>query len=245
MTDIDPSQFYSGGFFLIRAVETPQGLDESGLLPEKIISLSNCFCVKFDIHWNGKVMNSDSMIEFGVSKPKQEQFEKWCDDNWFKQFEIGGMFNSIEYAQNFVAEFIPDTRDLYLIEVGLPVYFMTQNLRETTPDNNSEVSINKRISDRTPLSQNGISLGFEIVGSEPYGFSHSWLCSYIHRDMHDLYGIKPNQYGFIDTFDDAKKVYDWIAEDEMKGTRAEPIPYDFWLIISHPLKEETENPPSK
>lgn len=241
MTNIDRSQFYSGGFFLIRAIETPQGLDDSDLLPEKIISLSPCFCPKFDIHWNVKIMNSDEIIEFGVSESKWEQFEKWCDNNWFKQIEIGGMFNSIKYAQDFVDEFISDTTDLYLIEVGLPIYFVNDKLRELTSDN-SDVSINKRIVEKTPLLQNGIPLGFEVVGSESYGFSCSWLCNYIHRDMHELYDINPNQYGLLDDYNDAKKVYDWIAEDEMKGTRAEPIPYDFWLLVSHPLMEETENP---
>jgi hypothetical protein len=53
--------------------------------------------------------------------------------------------------------------------------------------------------------------------------------------MHDLYGIRPNPYGLIDTFTDAKKVHDWIAEDNLQGTRAEPEPYAPWLLVSYPL----------
>jgi hypothetical protein len=53
--------------------------------------------------------------------------------------------------------------------------------------------------------------------------------------MHELFGIRPNQYGLISTYDEAKKVHDWIAEDNMQGTRAEPYPYDAWLLVSYPL----------
>jgi hypothetical protein len=53
MTDIDRAQFYSGGFFLVRAVETPHGLDDSDLLSEKIISLSPCFCPCIEKYKNG------------------------------------------------------------------------------------------------------------------------------------------------------------------------------------------------
>jgi len=45
----------------------------------------------------------------------------------------------------------------------------------------------------------------------------------------------------LDSYTDAKQINDWIAEDEGKGTRAEPEPYDFWLVLSYPL--EVNNPP--
>jgi hypothetical protein len=53
--------------------------------------------------------------------------------------------------------------------------------------------------------------------------------------MVNLYNIRPNSSGLIDSYDDAKKVYVWIAEDHMQGHRAEPEPYDIWLLISYPL----------
>lgn len=98
------------------------------------------------------------------------------------------------------------------------------------------------ISKHLPVSPDGIILGFDVTGFEYHDLSCSWFCTYIHRDMYELYQIKSNSYGLLDDYEDAKKVYEWIAEDEMKGTRAEPIPYDFWLLVSHPLTAETENP---
>ena len=42
----------------------------------------------------------------------------------------------------------------------------------------------------------------------------------------------------IDSYEYAKKIYDWIAEDEQKGTRAEPEPYDFWLLTSYSIEPD-------
>ena len=81
-------------------------------------------------------------------------------------------------------------------------------------------------------------LGFEIASFAYHDFGHSWLCSGINQDMYQLYGIHPNAYGLIDTAEDARKVYDWIAEDEMQGRRAEPEPYAYWLLVSYPLADE-------
>ena len=241
MTNIDRSQFYSGGFFLIRAIDTPDGLDDDDLLPEKIISLSTCFCPRFQIHWNMKLTNADSCIEFGVSEAKIKQFEKWCNDHWFKGIEIGGMFNSIVLTREFVDEFIPDTTNLYLIEVGLHEYLGKNNWREQIPVDSSKVGVDLRIQHKLPMSTGGTVLGFEVVSYLYHDFSHSWLCNYIHRDMYELYNIKPNEFGFIDNFDDAKKTYEWIEEDK-RGRRGEyREPYDFWLIVSHPLGDNNHD----
>lgn len=78
-------------------------------------------------------------------------------------------------------------------------------------------------------------LGFEVV-SYWYQLGHSWLCSGLEREMHQLFGISPNARGFIDTLEQAMQVYEWIAEDEQKGQRAEPEPYYPWLVVEYPLK---------
>jgi hypothetical protein len=245
MTNIDRSQFYSGGFFLIRAVETPQGLDDSNLLPEKIISLSSCFCKKLDNTWTWTADKTEEAFEFGISESKWDMFKSWCSTQYqAEQLDMYGMFNSKQIVQDCVQQFISDKTNLHLIEVGLPHYLGADNWREQIPDDGHDVGIEQRISRCIPMLKDGLTLGFEVVSYCYHDFGHTWLCSYLHREMHELYGIKPNQYGFIDTFDDAKKVYDWIAEDDMRGRRGEPEPYDFWLVVSHPLEEEKGNPPT-
>lgn len=237
MTDIDRSQFYSGGFFLIRAVETPQGLDDGGLLPKKIISLSSCFCKKLDNTWTWIPDKTEEAFEFGISESKWEAFKVWCGAQYQnEQLDMYGMLSSKQVAQDCIQQFIPDTTDLYLVEVGLPQYIGKDNWREQIPDDGHAVGVEKRISQCIPMLKDGRTLGYEVVSYCYHDFGHTWLCGYLHRDMNKLFDIQPNQYGLIETFDEAKKVYKWIAEDEMNGSRAEPEPYDFWLVVLHPLE---------
>ncbi|MCA9885199.1 MAG: hypothetical protein KC708_19615, partial [Anaerolineae bacterium] len=63
----------------------------------------------------------------------------------------------------------------------------------------------------------------------------SWLCSGLEKDMFTLFGIRPNEHGLLNSLEDAMKVYEWIAEDECKGYRAEPEPYFPWLVVSYSI----------
>ena len=239
MTEIDRSQFYSGGFFLVRASETPQGLDKNSLLPAKLISLSACFCKKFDIVWTWTPYDKEAGLEFGIPESKWEELIAWCKHVYQKdQLDLYGMFNSKQFAQDCIELFLPDTDDLYLIEIGLPTYPSVDSWHKRSLNEGSPAGVDLRISRQIPILETGNVLGYEVLSYDYHNLGHTWLCSLIHNDMYELYGIKPNQHGFLATYDDAKKVYDWIAEEEMKGTRAEPEPYDFWLVISHPLAED-------
>jgi hypothetical protein len=87
---------------------------------------------------------------------------------------------------------------------------------------------------RQELEHEGKVLGYELLGYEE-SLAHSWLCSGLDREMYTVFGIRPNQHGLIDSLDEAMQVYDWIAEDEQQGHRAEPEPYYPWLLVEYPL----------
>jgi hypothetical protein len=55
--------------------------------------------------------------------------------------------------------------------------------------------------------------------------------------MADQFGIQPNEHGLIATPDEAMQVYEWIAEDEQRGHRAEPEPYYPWLLVEYPIDD--------
>lgn len=96
--------------------------------------------------------------------------------------------------------------------------------------------IAKRVKQGIAVEPGGTPIGYDILSYGGYrDFGHSWLCSGLEKDMHELFGIRANELGLLATYDDARKVYEWIAEDECKGIRAEPEPYDMWLLLSYPL----------
>ena len=94
--------------------------------------------------------------------------------------------------------------------------------------------VSKVVRGGQPLAAGGQALGYELL-SYDQNINDSWLCSGIERDMADQFGIRPNAHGLIATLDEAMQVYDWIAEDEQRGHRAEPEPYYPWLLVDYPL----------
>lgn len=236
MTEINRSQFYSGGFFLIRSGHPDWEELNDGLLPDTLVSLSYCINQRFNLVWTWIPNDKNSAIEFGIREDKWEEVKNWCSENFEEKVDLGGMFHSVEVAQDFIADFVVDLDDLWLIEIGLPQFLKSLQWEEPTSDDFPIQGIEKRIEQEISLSTDGDILGFDIVNYEYQNLSHSWLCSYFHRDMFDMFGIQTNQYGLIHNYDETMKIYDWISDEEMIGNRGEPQPYDFWLLVSHPLK---------
>jgi len=85
------------------------------------------------------------------------------------------------------------------------------------------------------LAEGGQPFGFEVVSFEYGDFGHSWLCSYLHSEMHNLFGIQPGQYGLMRSEQDARRVYEWVEEEGKSNHRVDPVPYDYWLLVEYPL----------
>ncbi len=142
------------------------------------------------------------------------------------------MFYSPESARSFIKRFDLNTENLFIIGAGLPKE-LHQAWVEEEADNEG---IAKRVKQGLPVEAGGEPLGYDVVSYSYHDLAHSWLCSGLDRDMNELFGIRTNDIGLLDTYADAKQINDWIAEDEGKGTRAEPENYDFWLLMSYPVK---------
>jgi hypothetical protein len=239
--EIDLSDYIAGGYFVVKYAHN--GLQRSDLLPERLISLSECICQKLNIVWGWNIENYDhkeQAFNFGIPTDKVEAFCEWCAGK-----DPGALY-SLDIAREFIAEFLADTSDVVLVGIAMykdmvegflaankqKVYFANEGI-----DKEFIHGVNYVLSEGNRLPTDSNPLGFEVVGYSYNDLGHSWLCSSLDKDMHELFSIRPNQYGLIDSYEDAKKVYDWIAEDEMRGTRSEPEPYYPWLIVQYPLVE--------
>jgi hypothetical protein len=236
MVDLD--DYYAGGYFLIHAGKPDWEQLKTDLLPEKVISLSQCINNRFAVHWGWQPGDRRSLVQFGIPESELEAFITWSQTAVGQEIDVYSVFASTEAARRFIKYFLPDTTDLYLIGVGLPKDLEAKNWRE--PATGELSGVEKQIEAHLPLERGGSILGFEVISFDYSDFGHSWLCNGIHVDMFQLYGIRPNPYGLIDSPEDARRVYDWIDEDKMQGRRAEPEPYDFWLLVSYPLKTEED-----
>lgn len=252
---IDLADYYSGGYFLIRE-DNPDWYEpvKNELGVDKLLSLSTCICPRMDVWWGYYPGNPEAATGFRIPESKLDEFAEWC--SMYPQTEIASMsmFYTVDAAQRFIARFLPNTDGLYLIGVGLykPLeaagwnklpssalkFDLHVDLRLQQGEPQIE-NVEDQITQHLPLAEGGIPLGFEVVSYAYNNFSHSWICSGIYEDMYALYGIRPGQFGLIQTREEAEKVYEWIAEDDQKGHRGEPEPYAYWLLVSYPLSTES------
>ncbi len=232
---IDLNDYYSGGYFLLRAYKPDWPTLQTDLLPDKLISLSTHICPRLEVYWGWIPGNPEAALKFGIPEAKLDDFIEWCKSGYENDLDYPSMFYSPEAARRFIKQFDLDKHNQYIIGTGLPKELEEANWREKGDENVS--GIEKQVEQHLPLETGGGTLGFEVVSYSYSDYGCSWLCNYLHLDMFDLNGIRPNNYGLIDTHIEAKQVYNWIDEGEKQGVRrAEPEPYDFWLLVSYPLE---------
>jgi hypothetical protein len=94
-------------------------------------------------------------------------------------------------------------------------------------DINHGYGLVERVDANIPLAGSGEALGFEPLGFEGTKF-HSWLCHDAPTDAYTLFGICPNGFGFIDSFNDAVRV-----TENLKATGAEPAIWEPWLVVRY------------
>jgi hypothetical protein len=230
---INLDDYYSVGYFLIRADKPDWPPLQTEQFPNKLLSLSLCICPRVCVWWGFEPGDRDAALRFGIPEAKLDEFVKWCSASLNIETDHPSTFNSLDAARRFVERFLPDTRDLYLIGVGFCKYLELADWG--APYTNEIDGIQKRIQQQTALADGGTSLGFEVVCFGYNDFWDSWLCSNLQVDMNELFGIKTGQFGLIQTREEAQQVHDWIAEDKQQGHRGEPEPYAYWLLVSYPL----------
>jgi hypothetical protein len=231
---VDVQDFFSGGYFLLRAGRPDWQLPFGQFLPEgNLISLSEHICrQRLSVIWGWNPGNREAALGFGIPDAQLDEFVTWCGEEYREWMDLTSMFYSPEGAGAFVRRFNLNTENLFIIGAALPKE-LHQAWIEEEPDNQG---IAKRIKQALPVEEGGRLLGYDVVTYSYSDFACSWLCTYLDKEMNEMFGIRANSIGLIDSYADAKRVNGWIAENE-NTTRVEPEPYDFWLLLSYPLED--------
>lgn len=235
METVELQDFYSGGYFLIRANHPGWDQLKSELIPEQLISLSNCICPKFNVNWGWTTGDKQTALDFGIDKNRLEEFLDWCGHEYKETMDMWSMFYTSNDVRQFINRFHVHTEKLYIIGAALPRSIEEIDWQESDDD---AYGIEKRIEQHLPIESGGETLGFEVVSFEYSSFGHSWLCHYLHEDVNRTFGIRPNRYGLFQTLGDAMTVLKWIQAGGDEG-RAHHLPYDVWQLLSYPLEVGT------
>jgi hypothetical protein len=231
----------TAGFLLIKPYSRPDWGSER-LLPQEIISASDCLCPQFPdsyaIKWTSdseenKAKGFDSV---GLSPNLRAAATEWATENFQKSFGWTGVFYSLQDAQSAKALFFPEDSNMWLIGLGLPTEFAVDFLEYAAPPSPKEgyapmgasgwFEVVKKLQ---PLPK-GQFLGFELLNVEHGNVSHSWLCNHLEVHFSETLGIQPNQLGLIEELDDAKQCCEDI-NDEKVG--AEPGLWLPWGLIKY------------
>lgn len=234
----DPTEgFYSAGYFIIKAYDAPDSFTR-GLMPNKLLSVSKCFCTQVSVGWGWEPGDRDAALKFGIREEQWEEFRAWSHAAHPTEMGLWEMFHTPEAAVRFVQRFLKGVDDIHVIGVGIPHDIEATYWRTAQGHFDSEdYGVEHRIDQHLPMASGGQFLGFDVAGFMGYGnFECSWWCNHGHYDVFPLFGPIVGNYGLFKTENDAKRVYDWIAEDKMQGGRAEPQPYYYWLLMEYPVE---------
>jgi hypothetical protein len=232
---IDLSEYYFGGYFLIRADKPDWESLQTQQFPDKLMSLSECICpLRLSVSWGWLPGNREAALQFGIPETKLAEFIQWCGTGFQVEIDHPSTFYTLDAVRRFITRFLTNTDNLYLVGVGVHKQLATDIL--SAVGKNEMPTIKQNIEQQVALAKGGTTLGFEVACYGYNDFWDSWLCSGLEVDMRELFGVQTGQFGLIQTREEAQQVYDWIAEDDQRGHRAEPEPYAYWLLVSYPLR---------
>lgn len=243
----DLSEFISAGFYVTRAVDRRADMS-AALLPATLVSLSGCISAFVPDTWciawttDSQAARLESAARFGLNAQALQELTEWATARFDTSVRWPNVLSNRDAAQELVRQFFGSLPGVKVLELGLHRTLVGKVCEAAEPPPQEpgfapvgRQGIHELLLARNSLNPEGIPLGFEPLIFD-YSLSHSWLCNYFSAasDAADelLLGIKPNQHGLIENYDDARRCVEVISRD----VDAEPGMWLPWLIVDHTLR---------
>jgi hypothetical protein len=238
--EIDLQDYYSGGYFITKYIKRPEVFPK--LLPENIVSLSNCICDFFPDAWaytwthSSEKQIAENAEKFGIDKSEIKEVIDYITSISQDDLGIWNVYNKIDTAVKLRNKFLKKADKLAILGAGLHKSYEDEFIKHTTPPisppgyaPNGESGVHKNIKTQKILEK-GKVLGYELLSTRDWSFplEDSWLCYNMVPEIQEKLGIKPNKEGFIDCYDDALIVADYMSKD-----KPESILWMPWLVIEY------------
>ncbi len=224
----DPNAYICGGYFLVKRIPRPK--DISDLIPETILTLSECFTDIAPDIWAFEGYNvddeerSEEALKFGITGPAvREMVSLLTHENGALP---ANAFPHLSVAQEFYRHSAPEA-DIALLGIGLEPSLMSSLYAQRDDDVNHGYGLIERLELMHPLQIGGEPLGHEPLGFEATKF-HSWLCHDEPPEALKRFGVRPNRHGFIESLADAARV-----TKHLKSAGATPAIWEPWLIVQY------------
>jgi hypothetical protein len=223
------NDYVSGGYYVVKGIPRPNDL--SHILPEKLLTMSNCFtkvvCGIIQLQWdnyeNVREAIADEAKEFGIPEGQISELVKWARAQHNTNYNV---YSEVEPALELRRRFITDP-SAHVIGIGLHTCLLDSFESQLAKDVNRGTGLLELVREKRPPADGGNALGFEPLGFEATAF-HSWLCHYAPDEIYKRFGIRPNHVGLIDGFDEARQVNEYLLQ-----TGAEPAIWEPWLLLDY------------
>jgi hypothetical protein len=231
----------AAGFLLLSPSPRPDWASEN-LLPQEIISASDCLCAQFPgtytIEWTTDTEDQRTIGFEAVGIPRAARSEamKWATKSFEKSYGWPGVFYSLQEAETAKGLFFSKESNILLIGLGLPTQFVEDFILYAAPPlpepgyaPTGETGWLEVVKRQQSLPQ-GQFLGFELLTVQ-YGLvTESWLCNGLEAHFLETLGIRPNRWGLIEDLENAKRCCKAINEKEVA---AEPGLWLPWALVKY------------
>jgi hypothetical protein len=239
------TKFVVAGYFFIQASKPPDWMNAK-VLPPFVLSASRCICEKIPDAWifpRNTNLDPDEDEErskyqnaFGLSKQEFEELQNQFD-TLLTQEEFGypNIFMSRALAEDFYARYFYKLPNVRLMSMGLPEKDLRNFIERYRPHRHIwQNGVPTKLRQYQFVEEDAKHLGFEVLGFEAADF-HSLFCGSTTSDDEVLqnYGIKFNQYGLIDRFEDTIAIVQDIREETLEYV--EEGFWAAWLMSEYPL----------
>ncbi len=224
------AEYISVGYYVTCYVPRPKISD---LLPEKILSGSDCICAFLpDVDMNPGLEDSFGLEPDDLDRLKQWSYERKDEIKW------PNVLLSPRTAQDLVRNFLAGNKEAAILGFGLHSSLMKTVLagergsrRGGTARGAFTNGLMVPILGQETVAPGGCVLGFEprlLISNQ---LNCSWLCNNLERECQQALGIVPNEHGFLSTFAEATRCTRHIIRDDVPSEPGEWLPL---LVIKYP-----------
>jgi hypothetical protein len=212
----------------------------ASFLPPTIWSMSSCLCTTYPDIWvlpwvTTAVAERDAIqIRLGLSAPDFAAMQAWVDTAFNEQrFGWPNVWLDLASAQHYYQRYLLAIPRIKLLAIALPAPYLDAFLSEAVPEPGSGPhGLYQMVVQRQKLPESERVLGFEILGAEYGGISHSFLCNHLETAYQQQLNLRLNEHGLLASYDDARRAADFTNLDT---TGAEPVPWYPWLVVDYTL----------
>jgi hypothetical protein len=242
MYTLQVREFVSAGYYLTRRAR-PSPCTAGKLIPNTFISASSCICDFFPDSWTIRWSSDErqererAATDFGIPADKIDAVIEWATAAFQKMFGWPNAFYSLDAAVAARREFVAREVDVAVFGLALQRndaarFLEVEKPRDTTPgySQGGETGIYECLKSQSILEPGGRHIGFELLATMFGILTCSWLCNGLETVCAEELSVKPNEYGLIADYSDARRCAEYVSRDEIG---AEPGLWLPWLITTY------------